>query len=305
MAVLNANYLRARLRGRLPPAVRRRRRCTSASSPTATSQAHGVQTLDVAKRLLDYGFYAPTIYFPLVVKGALMIEPTETESKETLDEFVAAMLRDRRGGARPTPSSSARRRTRRGVGAPRRDARRAPPGPALAARRPRSRADVHGSGNIDFPPDRCVAVRGARAMSVLNTKVLVLNRSYLPVHITVGPAGALAALPGHRARGRRAVPDLRLRELGRPRRRGGLDRAGRPRDPRAARDPAADLRPGPAALRALQPVQHLRARPEPLPVLRPAVPARRAEPRPRRPALAGRHLGLGERRLLVPSLQSA
>ena len=54
-------------------------------------QANGVQTMDIAKRLLDYGFYAPTIYFPLVVKGALMIEPTETESRETLDEFIAAM----------------------------------------------------------------------------------------------------------------------------------------------------------------------------------------------------------------------
>jgi glycine dehydrogenase subunit 2 len=53
---------------------------------------HDVHTLDVAKRLLDYGFYAPTIYFPLVVKGALMIEPTETESKDTLDTFVDAML---------------------------------------------------------------------------------------------------------------------------------------------------------------------------------------------------------------------
>jgi glycine cleavage system P protein (glycine dehydrogenase) subunit 2 len=51
----------------------------------------GVSTLDVAKRLLDFGIHPPTIYFPLVVRGALMIEPTETESKETLDEFVAAM----------------------------------------------------------------------------------------------------------------------------------------------------------------------------------------------------------------------
>ena len=50
-----------------------------------------MKTLDVAKRLLDYGFYAPTIYFPLVVSGALMVEPTETESSETLDEFIAAM----------------------------------------------------------------------------------------------------------------------------------------------------------------------------------------------------------------------
>jgi glycine dehydrogenase subunit 2 len=49
-------------------------------------------TLDVAKRLIDYGYHPPTIYFPLVVKGALMIEPTETESMETLDEFCDALL---------------------------------------------------------------------------------------------------------------------------------------------------------------------------------------------------------------------
>jgi len=52
---------------------------------------HGVKTLDVAKRLLDYGMHAPTIYFPLIVPEALMIEPTETESRESLDEFIAAM----------------------------------------------------------------------------------------------------------------------------------------------------------------------------------------------------------------------
>jgi glycine dehydrogenase subunit 2 len=50
-----------------------------------------VTTLDLAKRLIDYGFHPPTIYFPLVVPGALMIEPTETESKETLDRFVEAL----------------------------------------------------------------------------------------------------------------------------------------------------------------------------------------------------------------------
>jgi len=54
---------------------------------------NGVTTMDIAKRLLDYGFYAPTIYFPLIVKAAMMIEPTETESKETLDEFIEAMIK--------------------------------------------------------------------------------------------------------------------------------------------------------------------------------------------------------------------
>jgi glycine dehydrogenase subunit 2 len=56
-------------------------------------QAHKVSALDIAKRLIDYGFHPPTIYFPLVVNGALMIEPTESESKETLDRFIAAMRR--------------------------------------------------------------------------------------------------------------------------------------------------------------------------------------------------------------------
>jgi glycine dehydrogenase subunit 2 len=52
----------------------------------------GVKTLDIAKRLLDFGFHAPTVYFPLIVKEAIMIEPTETESKETLDSFIDAMV---------------------------------------------------------------------------------------------------------------------------------------------------------------------------------------------------------------------
>ncbi|MEG1346221.1 MAG: hypothetical protein RSC78_05780, partial [Acidaminococcaceae bacterium] len=52
---------------------------------------YGIHTLDIAKRLLDYGYHPPTIYFPLIVEEALMIEPTETESKETLDGFIAAM----------------------------------------------------------------------------------------------------------------------------------------------------------------------------------------------------------------------
>jgi glycine dehydrogenase subunit 2 len=92
LAVLNANYLRARLVStyHLPYATPSLHECVFTDR---NLQDHDVHTLDVAKRLLDYGFYAPTIYFPLVVKGALMIEPTESESKETLDEFADAMLR--------------------------------------------------------------------------------------------------------------------------------------------------------------------------------------------------------------------
>jgi glycine dehydrogenase subunit 2 len=61
-------------------------------SARALKRQHGVSALDVAKRLMDHGFHPPTIYFPLVVPEALMIEPTETEAKETLDAFVEAML---------------------------------------------------------------------------------------------------------------------------------------------------------------------------------------------------------------------
>jgi len=90
LAVLNANYVRAGLRG-------------AYDLPYETETLHevvfddkaqkdtGVTTMDIAKRLIDHGFHPPTIYFPLVVHGALMIEPTESESKETLDAFVAGM----------------------------------------------------------------------------------------------------------------------------------------------------------------------------------------------------------------------
>jgi glycine dehydrogenase subunit 2 len=90
LAVLNANYLRSLLAG-------------TYELPYETDSLHevvlddeiqkatGVTTMDVAKRLIDHGFHPPTIYFPLVVHGAIMIEPTETESKETLDRFAAAM----------------------------------------------------------------------------------------------------------------------------------------------------------------------------------------------------------------------
>lgn len=91
MAVLAANYMRSRLVGtyHLPFATPSLHEVVLSDKHLL---AHGVKTLDVAKRLLDFGFHAPTIYFPLVVQGALMIEPTETESLETLDSFCDAML---------------------------------------------------------------------------------------------------------------------------------------------------------------------------------------------------------------------
>ncbi len=89
-AILNANYAMRALEGvyDLPyPRICQHEFVLSA----ARQKAKGVRALDVAKRLLDYGFHAPTMYFPLVVEEALMIEPTETESRETLDAFIETM----------------------------------------------------------------------------------------------------------------------------------------------------------------------------------------------------------------------
>ncbi|NIO05421.1 MAG: aminotransferase class V-fold PLP-dependent enzyme [Proteobacteria bacterium] len=89
-AVVNANYLRTKLKRfyHLPYDRICKHECVFSDK---LQNAFGVQTIHIAKRLMDYGFHPPTIYFPLIVHGALMIEPTETESKETLDQFVAAM----------------------------------------------------------------------------------------------------------------------------------------------------------------------------------------------------------------------
>ena len=89
-AILNANYLKAKLTGVFPVAFDRP--CLHEFVVTLKAlKAQGVSAGDVAKRLLDYGFYAPTVYFPLIVEEALMIEPTETESKEMLDQFAQAL----------------------------------------------------------------------------------------------------------------------------------------------------------------------------------------------------------------------
>jgi glycine dehydrogenase subunit 2 len=95
-AVLNANYLLARLRegraGRyMPLAFDRTCMHEFVLSGRAAKKELGVKTLDIAKRLLDYGFHPPTTYFPLLVDEALMVEPTETETKESLDAFADAI----------------------------------------------------------------------------------------------------------------------------------------------------------------------------------------------------------------------
>ncbi len=99
-AVLNANYLLARLRDVYDLPFDRLCMHEFVLSARNLKREHGVSALDVAKRLMDFDFHPPTIYFPLIVPEALMIEPTETEPKETLDAFVDAMLAIAREAAR-------------------------------------------------------------------------------------------------------------------------------------------------------------------------------------------------------------
>jgi glycine dehydrogenase subunit 2 len=90
LAVLNANYIKERLKEvlRLPYDRPCMHECVFSDE---NQKAKKVTTLDMAKRLMDFGFHPPTVYFPLVVHGAIMIEPTETESKEDLDQFIEAL----------------------------------------------------------------------------------------------------------------------------------------------------------------------------------------------------------------------
>lgn len=89
-AVLNANYVRVALKEYFPAFFDSI--CMHECVLTLQKEKmNGIRTADIAKRLLDYGFYAPTIYFPLIVPEAMMIEPTETENKESLDRFITAM----------------------------------------------------------------------------------------------------------------------------------------------------------------------------------------------------------------------
>ena len=96
-AVLNANYLLSRVKHFLasPQGDRCMHEFVATAEPLRASKGLKQPAMDIAKRLLDYGYHAPTVYFPLVVPEALMIEPTETESRKTLDEFAEALLKIR------------------------------------------------------------------------------------------------------------------------------------------------------------------------------------------------------------------
>jgi len=90
--VINANYIRKSLEDyyELPYKEICLHECVFSSD---NLKQYGIKTLDIAKRLLDFGVHAPTVYFPLIVHEALMIEPTETESKEAIDKFIEVMIK--------------------------------------------------------------------------------------------------------------------------------------------------------------------------------------------------------------------
>jgi glycine dehydrogenase subunit 2 len=96
-ATLNANYLMTKLREAGFTLAFPARRASHEFIVTITPEfkTYGINAMDIAKRLLDYGFHAPTVYFPLLIPECLLIEPTETESKETLDQFVEALIKIR------------------------------------------------------------------------------------------------------------------------------------------------------------------------------------------------------------------
>jgi len=91
-AVLNANYVREKLKGHYELAFDSVCKHECVFSPTRQMLENGIHAIDIAKALMDKGFHPPTVYFPTIVKEALMIEPTESESKETLDAFIDAMI---------------------------------------------------------------------------------------------------------------------------------------------------------------------------------------------------------------------
>ena len=90
-AVLNANYLAARVTQAYPLVYQQPPMHEFVATATRFKK-HGVRAMDIAKRMIDLGFHPSTVYFPLIVDEAMMVEPTETESKETLDAFAEALL---------------------------------------------------------------------------------------------------------------------------------------------------------------------------------------------------------------------
>ncbi len=155
-AVLAANYLKHRLAGTYDLPYDRPCKHEFVASASSIKRRTGVRTLDIAKRLIDHGFHPPTIYFPLIVDEGMLIEPTETESVETLDAFADALIAI--AAEAETDPEAVTGRTAHGARAPsRRGDGRPPAEPALAPddRRP----DALSRTDRVRPPGRRTNVR--------------------------------------------------------------------------------------------------------------------------------------------------
>ena len=150
-AVLAANYLRVRLADAYDLPYDRICKHEVVFSGRRQKRQHGVTTLDMAKGILDHGIHPPTIYFPLIVEEALMIEPTETESLETLDRFVDVMHELARTAA-DDPAALACRAGDHARRSPRRGGRRAPARPAPSIRRDAGDSEHHPRVNVRVSP---------------------------------------------------------------------------------------------------------------------------------------------------------
>ncbi len=220
MAVLNANYIRAKLADVYSLAYDKPSMHEVVFTDKKLKSETGVQTLDVAKRLIDYGYHPPTIYFPLPAvtggAGALMIEPTETETPETLDAFCDAM-RAIAVEAKDDPEIAKNAPHRHGAAPARRDARRAQPQAALDSRpvahdvRPLAEA---GGGDAAATARRLAGSPGRRApgLSARQERDGLLRRRRR--------SRARARAPGRRGAARRRRIGA-LRRVQRSRRRAG------------------------------------------------------------------------------------
>ncbi len=128
-AVLNANYLMSLVKDTYPVHYSGRCMHEFVASARSIAKERGIRAMDIAKRLIDFNFHAPTVYFPLIVPEAMMIEPTETESRETLEAFAKVLFADRPGG----PAAPPRRAPHHSDQPPRRGQGRQDAGPQVEA----------------------------------------------------------------------------------------------------------------------------------------------------------------------------
>ena len=193
VAVLNANYLLARLRDAYDLPYDRHCMHEFVLSARNLEREHGITALDVAKRLMDYGIHPPTVYFPLVVPEALMIEPTETEPKERLDDFVDAMQAIAREAAE-SPEAAEGGAARPSGAPPRRGARGEAAGAPLPLRRASCARHITRSTVHDLDARAARGIDSLGAMGSLARLVIRLRWLVIGVWIVLTMVGMFSAV---------------------------------------------------------------------------------------------------------------